>query len=222
MLPKECGNNFGAGVSSLHTPCSHPMNSHPTLPFVLTNRFSVNRLTLVLLGILLAFGSSLARASEPPAVGERAPDFTLHTLDGRSIELNQLTGQSGVVLLVLRGWPGYQCPICSRQVHDFVAHAGEFSAKKVQVLMVYPGPAEQLKAHAQEFLADKQWPADFLFVTDPDYTFTNAYGLRWKKAKETAYPSTFVIDREGIVQFAHVSKTHSDRIGATQALAEVK
>lgn len=123
-----------------------------------------------------------------------------------------------MLLVVLRGWPGYQCPICTRQVHDYVGHEAEFMKQDVQVLMVYPGPAEQLKAHAQEFLQDKQWPASWIFVIDPDYTFTNLYGLRWDAPKETAYPSTFVIDRNRRVQFAHVSKSHGDRVGAATAL----
>ncbi len=123
-----------------------------------------------------------------------------------------------MLLVVLRGWPGYQCPICSRQVNDFVTKAADFAAKGVQVLMVYPGPADQLKAHAQEFLAHQDWPADFLYVIDPDYSFTNAYGLRWDAPKETAYPSTFIIDRNSRVRFAHVSKTHGDRVSAAAAL----
>ncbi|MGH7959038.1 MAG: redoxin family protein, partial [Opitutaceae bacterium] len=93
------------------------------------------------------------------------------------------------MLVVPRGWIGAQCPICSRQVNDYMTKATEFAAKNVQVLMVYPGPADQLKAHAHEFLANKDWPADFLYVIDPDYSFTNAYGLRWEAPKETAYPS---------------------------------
>ena len=96
--------------------------------------------------------------------------------------------------------------------------AADFAAKNVQVLMVYPGPAAQLKAHAREFLASKDWPADFLYVIDPSYSFTNAYGLRWDAPKETAYPSMFIIDREGRVRFAHVSKTHGNRVSAAGAL----
>jgi peroxiredoxin len=55
-------------------------------------------------------------------------------------------------------------------------------------------------------------------VVDPDYTFTNAYGLRWDAPRETAYPSTFVIDRARRVRFAHISHTHGDRVSAQRAL----
>ena len=64
---------------------------------------------------------------------------------------------------------------------------------------------------AKEFLKNRQLPENFTFVIDPDYEFTNAYGLRWDAPRETAYPSTFVIDRQGTVRLAVISKTHGGR-----------
>ena len=55
-------------------------------------------------------------------------------------------------------------------------------------------------------------PAAFRILLDPDYTFTQAYGLRWDAPKETAYPSTFVLDRNGTVTFAQTSRAHGDRV----------
>jgi peroxiredoxin Q/BCP len=162
--------------------------------------------------------SGMMNAVAPPQVGNMAPDFTLKTLDDQSVRLNDLTAKNEVVLVVLRGWPGYQCPFCTRQAHDFVSHEEQFKADGVRVLMVYPGPADDLKAHAAEFLQDKDWPKDFLLVLDPDYSFTKAYGLRWDAPKETAYPSTFIISKDGKVAFAHVSKQHGDRVSATAVL----
>lgn len=172
--------------------------------------------------LLLVALSPSAQAAEPPSAGDEAPNFTLRTLDDRMVELQQVATNSTVVLVALRGWPGYQCPICTRQVHDFVEHAADFANLGAKVLMVYPGPADNLKTHAQEFLKDKTWPKDFLFVIDPDYKFTTTYCLRWEAKNETAYPSTFVIDRRGKVRFAHVSKTHGDRVGAATALEAVQ
>jgi peroxiredoxin len=150
--------------------------------------------------------------------GDMASDFTLNTLDDKSVQLSDLTARSQVVLVELRGWPGYQCPLCTRQAHDFVSNAEKLKAAGVQVVMVYPGPADDLKAHATEFLQNKDWPKDFLFVLDPDYSFTKSYGLRWDAPKETAYPSTFIISKEGKVTFAHVSKQHGDRVGSEAVL----
>ncbi len=162
--------------------------------------------------------SEMMNAASPPQVGSMAPDFTLKTLDDQSVRLTDLTAKSEVVLVVLRGWPGYQCPFCSRQAHDFVNDAEKVKAARAQVVMVYPGPSDDLKAHAAEFLQDKNWPKDFLLVLDPDYSFTKTYGLRWDAPKETAYPSAFIIGKDGKVTFAHVSKQHGDRAGAETVL----
>jgi len=172
----------------------------------------------------LTLVSFTVHAASPPAVGDAAPEFTLNTLDGKAVSLKDQLAKQPVVLVVLRGWPGYQCPICTKQVGGFVAKADEFSGKAT-VLMVYPGPAEKLKEHAEEFLKNKNWPKDFVFVTDPDYTFTKAYGLRWDAPGETAYPSTFIVDKAGKVRFAKVSKDHGGRSNTAEvlkALAELK
>ena len=95
-------------------------------------------------------------AADPPKVGDKAADFSLKTLDDKTVTLSDLTAKQDVVLVMLRGWPGYQCPICDRQVHDFIASADKFDEAKARVLFVYPGPAEGLKAHAEEFA---EWKA---------------------------------------------------------------
>src|SRR5687768_16894853 len=105
-------------------------------------------------GLMLALGTASAAAAVPK-VGDSAPNFTLKTLDDRPVELEQITSEGAVVIVVLRGWPGYQCPLCTRQVQDFVAKATEFEQRKARILMVYPGPAKQLKAHARQFVEDK-------------------------------------------------------------------
>ena len=122
------------------------------------------------MGLLSLLVASLVRAA--PAVGEAAPAFALKTLSGETTRLEALTAKSPVVLVVLRGFPGYQCPMCTRQVHEFVAAAKEFADRGARVVMVYPGPAAQLQAKAREFLENKDWPADFVFLIDPDYAFT--------------------------------------------------
>ena len=142
-------------------------------------------------------------------------------MDDQTVRLSDLTATGKVVLVVLRGWPGYQCPLCSRQVQDYIASASGFATAKARVVMVYPGPADDLKAHATESLKNKQWPKEFVYVTDPSFTTVNAYGLRWDAPGETAYPSTFVLDRNGVVRFARISRSHGDRTKAADILAEL-
>ena len=77
--------------------------------------------------------------------------------------------------------------------------------------MVYPGPSDELQAHAKEFSEDFRFPENFYFLLDPDYSMINKYGLWWDAPKETAYPSTFIISKEGKIIFSKVSTTHGGR-----------
>lgn len=163
----------------------------------------------------------LLKAAEPPKTGDNAPDFTLKTLDDQPVRLSALTAKGAVALVVLRGWPGYQCPLCEHQVLDLVKNAAKIRERNIQMVFVYPGPADQLKAHAGEFLQNKDWPKDFLFVTDPDFVFTVSYGLRWDAPNETAYPSTFIIGSDNKVRFARVSKEHGGRVSANDLLKQL-
>lgn len=165
------------------------------------------------------FAEPTTQPAAPPAVGERARDFALKDLDGKSIALADMTAKGPFALVVLRGWPGYQCPICTKQFAELRAKANEFRKRGTPLLLVYPGPIERLDEHARAFLKNEKLPDGFMLVTDPGYAFVNAYGLRWDAQGETAYPSTFVIDKEQTVRFAKVSKGHGDRASTNDILA---
>ena len=125
-------------------------------------------------------------------------------------------------MVVLRGFPGYQCPYCVKQVHDFAEHSSEFAAKNVNVLFVYPGPPAELDQRAKEFLEkESEMPANIQLVVDPDYKVTNLYGLRWNAPNETAYPSTFLLGTDRTVLFEKVSHGHGDRVTAEEVLAQI-
>jgi thioredoxin-dependent peroxiredoxin len=157
-------------------------------------------------------------AAAPPAIGEKAPDFKLSTPEGKTVQLSEVEAKGPVVLVVLRGYPGYQCPYCNRQVQDFIQKSQGFAEAGTRVVLVYPGPPQDLGAKANEFLADKKLPENFDLVLDPGYEFTNMYGLRWDAPHETAYPSTFLIDRQGVIFFSKIVKEHGGRTTAAEIL----
>jgi thioredoxin-dependent peroxiredoxin len=106
-------------------------------------------------------------------------------------------------------------------VGQLILKAKQLADAKAQVLLVYPGPADNLKARADEFVSGKDMPANFHLLLDPDYRFTNLYGLRWDAKGETAYPSTFVIRTDGKVAFAKISRGHGDRAKVEDVLAAI-
>lgn len=163
------------------------------------------------LGALAMSPAHAAVGEGPPVVGSEARDFELPTLSGEKLKLSKLVEAGPVVLVVLRGYPGYQCPLCTKQFGEFFGKANEIKKAGATVIFVYPGPSEKLKDRAEEFVKGKDYPDHFQILLDPDYTFTTAYGLRWDAKGETAFPSTFVIDGQRQIIFAAVSKTHGGR-----------
>jgi peroxiredoxin Q/BCP len=179
----------------------------------------LNRTVRFALALICALSVGAPAFAETPAVGAKAPDFTLSTPTGKAVQMSRVQQGHDLVLVVLRGFPGYQCPYCVRQVHDFIDHASSFAAKDTKVLLVYPGPPADLDQRAKEFLAKQaELPPNVVLVTDPDYMVTNLYGLRWDAPHETAYPSTFVLNKNGVIVFEKISHTHGDRLSAQDAL----
>lgn len=178
-------------------------------------------------GLLLVAAGAVGTlpAAEPPhapPVGGKAPNFALPTVGGQRVELTQLVKKGRVVLVVLRGFPGYQCPACTAQTGQLLGRADELGRAGAAVVLVYPGAAEGLPERARDFARDKSWPANVHLVLDPDYALTMAYGLRWDAPRETAYPATFVIDRQQVVRYAKVSTSHGGRAPVEEVLAALE
>jgi peroxiredoxin len=166
----------------------------------------------LLLGFLiLTSGIVSAQSFEHLNVGQIAPDFSIQTIQGDEIRLSGLYENNPVVLVFLRGYPGYQCPICSRQVGSLITEAEAFNQLGAVVIMIYPGPSEQLQENASEFSEDFDFPDNFYFTLDPDYSVVNKYGLRWDAPKETAYPSAFIINKNGALYYSIISTKHGGR-----------
>ena len=95
-------------------------------------RLQLSKTARLVLAVICAISMGAPAFAETPAVGAKAPDFTLSTPTGSAVRMSQVQRGHDLVLVVLRGFPGYQCPYCVRQVHDFVDHASEFRAKNTQ------------------------------------------------------------------------------------------
>jgi hypothetical protein len=78
-----------------------------------------------------------------------------------------------------------------------------------------------LADHATEFQGKLEFPDHFQYLLDPDYEFTNAWGLRWEAERETAYPSAFIVGRDRKIKFGVTSTTHGERASAAAMLKEL-
>lgn len=171
---------------------------------------------------VLLLAASLSASAATPGVGQSAPDFTLPTPGGNSLTLSSLTSQGNVVLIVLRGYPGYQCPFSQQQFQLYQQAAAQFAALGAQVLFVYPGTdSKNLMSDALQMTGLAPLPANIHIVLDPTYQVVNQYGLRWNGPSETAYPSTFVVSKGGTIYFAHTGYSFSDQTPPSDTLAVI-
>lgn len=185
----------------------------------------MTRSLLLLCSLALSTGAlaSAMVAAEPLAVGQPAVDFSLPVVGGEGeIQLSDEYPKGPVVIVVLRGYPGYQCPLCSAQVGSLVKAAEQLDELTQRVILVYPGEPSLLEQHAEEFMGANALPAPLVLVRDPGMKMVSDWNLRWTAPNETAYPATYIVDREGKVRWARISRTHGDRSTAEEILSQLK
>jgi peroxiredoxin len=135
-------------------------------------------------------------------------DLTFVDSTGKSIDLRKYHSKKNVVLVVMRGFPGYVCPNCSAQTSRLINNYREFSKRDAEVLVVFPGPTDHLKDFvdkSQEEAGKKTTP--FPIVLDKDFQAVDRLGIRGDLAK----PATYIIDKQGNVRFAYVGANTADR-----------
>lgn len=180
----------------------------------------------IFLGVCLVFSSINLQADSSnagPEEGSKIGEITGTTMNGEKFILSKLVEQGSVVIVMLRGFPGKQCPVCSTQVAGYIAKAEEFEQQRnTPVVFIYPGGVDDLEKRAKEFTTpleeEVDLPGNFTFLLDHDYRITNQLDLRWDVPNETAYPAAFVIDHDGYIQYAKVSDNHGDRATADEII----
>jgi peroxiredoxin len=73
----------------------------------------------------------------------------------------------------------------------------------------------------EKFLAAH--PIAFPFLLDEDRTVTKAYGVYQRlglDALNIARPATFLVSSQGVIRFAHVGRSQTDRVLLADALRE--
>jgi hypothetical protein len=154
--------------------------------------------------------------SKPLQVGDKAPDFDLPIQgEDRYLSLSELVEDGPVVVIVLRGYPGYQCAFCTSQLGAMINRAKKLSSvlgdKPNRLVFVYPGAEAGLEGRAMRFLGSRQLPDPMVLVRDPGMGMISEWGLRWGKRRETAYPAAYLIGPGRQVKWAKISDSHAGR-----------
>ena len=155
-----------------------------------------------------------ARAADLPKVGDLAPDFSLPSQEGTTVQLSKLHGQ----WVVLYFYPKDMTPGCTIEAHNFAKDQPEYAARKATVLGVsVDGVDSHKKFCAQENL-------NFKLLADTEKKVADAYGsLNNFLVIKVAARHTFLIDPQGKIArvFADVKPSvHSQEVlAALDALA---
>lgn len=124
-------------------------------------------------------------------IGDRAPDFTLPSTGDTMVSLSDYAGRSVVLVF----YPGDDSPVCTKQLNAYNDGLDQFADLDAQII----GISAQDMASKEAFSSKHGF--DFPLLADTDKEVAAAYGT----LGPIGFPrrSTFIIDAEGIIRYAH-------------------
>ena len=166
-----------------------------------------------------------ARQVQPLVEGDRAPAAILRRPDGRQVDLAALYARKPTALIFYRGgW----CPYCNAHLAQLATAEGELLAMGYQLLAVSPDRPEELAKTADEqhltyqLLSDSDAALARAFglvfrVDDPTLEKYRGYGIDLEQASGRSHhllpvPAVYIVDTQGIIQFAHWDADHTKRL----------
>lgn len=129
-------------------------------------------------------------ADLPPAiglaVGNRAPEFSLETLDDQVVTLSDLRGR----LALLNFW-GTWCGPCRREMPEFEKAYQEFGSRGFEILAIAYNDTEA----AMEDFRD-EFDLSFALALDQSGEINDAYAIQTR-------PSSYLLDGDGVILARH-------------------
>ena len=138
------------------------------------------RLPLGVLGLLFVGSLLFAEPKTGFLIGQKAPNFSLKTMDGKSLSLYTLKGK----VVILNFWATW-CGPCLQEIPDFIALDQAYSKKGLQILGLSVDDTV-----SKQFLQDHGVSYPVMIITD---TIAKAYG------GINAIPTTFILDKNGVI-----------------------
>jgi|GEM_PF-1659841 len=132
-------------------------------------------------------GVSKVEKKKDETIEQKAPDFTLSTLDGKKVSLKDFKGKKVVVLDFWATW----CPPCRRAMPIVQEVSNELKDKDVVFLAVN---VDEDKAKVPDFV--KNAGITLTVLLDTDGKVANSYNV-------TSIPRMFIIDKNGIIKAGH-------------------
>jgi peroxiredoxin len=167
-------------------------------------------------------------------VGQKVPDVHARDLDGKDVVLSSLYSKSPILLAFYRGgW----CPYCNSEIHALTTAYPEYQKRGVMpVAISVDTPSAEAKTKATyaipfPVLSDSDAIVIEAFhvvrkVGDDELAKMKGFGVdlesySGKTHHEIAIPALFLIDRSGVVRWAHSDPDIKVRPSTAQILAAI-
>jgi peroxiredoxin Q/BCP len=137
--------------------------------------------------------------SEPIAVGEYAPNFTLRDQEGRDVTLGDFRGRKNVVLVF---YPGDDTSVCTKQLCEFRDDWQAAQAKDTLVFGLNPQSAESHRKFAEKY----HYP--FPLLVDAGKKVAAQYHAGGLIVKRTVY----LVGKSGRIRFARRGKPAPEEV----------
>lgn len=129
---------------------------------------------------------STGQTSVGVQIGDKAPDFSLKTLDGRTLKLSDFRGKK----VVLNFWATW-CPPCKAEVPEFQEFYQKHQTSGIEIVAVDITSQEKNKEVVAEFI--KSYAVTYPVVLDETGSVASVYRI-------SAIPTTYMIDTQGIIR----------------------
>ena len=143
--------------------------------------------------------------------GQRLPDFQAIDEDGNSVSSSDLAGAPAILLFVRGSW----CPFCSKQVANLTKVYKEITDSGAKLILITPKPLDTTRRVANIF------GVDFKFWLDDSLKVAKQLGLvleagvpddyRKEYGEDTLWPTSLVVDANGVIKFTELSRFIVDR-----------
>jgi len=179
-------------------------------------------LLVCLLTSVVARAQAPAQAPPPPPsvkVGQAAPDFTANyrtTVDGkpqnRPVKLSDYKGQKNVVVAF---FPAAFSPGCTTEMAKYQATSGDFNTNNTVILGMSVDSTWANAAFAEKL------GVQFPILSDARRDISRTYGVL-DEQQLVSRRTTFIIDRQGVVQKVFMAAEALDPNAALEACALLK
>lgn len=148
------------------------------------------------------------KKSNSKIIGSKFPFLRFINSNGEVINIEELSAKKNILLVVLRGFAGSVCLVCSSQTIALSNSVDEFSKRNTEIILVYPGEAESIPHFVSSVQnLESEFSLPFPIVLDADLSLVTKFKINGSLAK----PSTLLIDKDGIIRYAYVGKHPGDR-----------